>query len=242
MSELTFDPETGEVLEDAEVVAEFNDEPDADAPSDDEAVPVDPDQPDVAVEYTGPSDEAIIKLGKKFDTYAKAVLETYGDEAQALYPCPLCPDNHKGFVDLRAAGQVPGEIASEVHSFLTGSAVGTFEQDPATNTCPVCKGKTRVMTGAVAGEYITRTCTNCKGYGFMPPPGSTPESALIAGPNGNVPDAAEHFVSEGDVDEWGEPRLLPDGTVNSNFGMMPNRKTIHPVYGVTANLTQRVGE
>lgn len=235
MSEIVVD-ENGEVIEEPDVPLEEPADDDEPGAADDDVVVEQEPEP---TQNAGPSVEAIHKLGRKFETYAKAVGDTYEEEGQYLYPCPLCPDNHKGFVDLRAAGQVPGEIAAEVHSFLTGSAVGNFEQDPGTKTCPVCAGKTEVKTGAISGRYITRTCPNCKGFGFMPPPGD--EAGAQGAPmNGTVQaDALLDLGPQPDVDEWGEPRLLPDGTVNSNFGMMPNRKTIHPVYGVTANLTQQ---
>ncbi len=176
------DPETGEVTETpdepVEIVVDENGEV-IEPPTDPAAEPAETDEPgpaddDLEIEGEpepvpapasdeGPSLEAIHKLGKRFETYAKAVGDTYEEEGQYLYPCPLCPDNHKGFIDLRAAGQVPGEIAAEVHCFLTGSAVGDFEQDPGTKACPVCKGKTIVKTGAIAGQWITQKCPNCGG-------------------------------------------------------------------------------
>ena len=237
MSELRVDPETGEVLDDDETVAEFNEAPDDDAPADDDAPDAQPESVPEPEPDTGPSPEALIKLGRSFDTYAKKVVETYGDDAQALYPCPLCPDNHKGFIDLRSAGQVPNEIAEGVYQYLTATDVGTYEQDPGTKTCPVCSGKTQVRTGALSGQWITRTCPNCGGYGFMPPPTDVVGSKGIGGEGGVVVPLHEDAGPSEDVDEWGEPRVLPDGTLNANFGMMPNRKQVHPVYGVTANLT-----
>ena len=237
MSETQVDPETGEVLEPDETEEEFNNLPDEDGEPDEDAPDTQPEPEPEQQEDTGPSMEAIIKLGKKFETYAKAVGDTYEEDGQYLYPCPLCSDNHKGFVDLRYAGQIPGEIAAEVHSYLTGSAVGNFEQDPGTKTCPVCAGKTQVKTGAISGQWITRTCPNCGGYGFMPPPTEVVGSKGLNGSGGVLALVPEDTGPSEDVDEWGEPRILPDGTLNANFGMMPNRKTIHPVYGVTANLT-----
>ena len=237
MSEIIVDPETGEVLEpqDGDDVIDLGE--DVQLPPDDETLPADLGEEPEPVEDEGPSIEAIIKLGKRFDTYAKAVAETYGEDIENLYPCPLCPDGHKGFVDLRSAGAVPGEIAAEVHAYLTASNVGTFEQDPGTKTCPVCAGKTQVKTGAIAGQWITRTCPNCGGYGFMPPPSNAVGSLGVTGSGGVTAEPALELVPQEDVDEWGEPRVLPDGTLNANYGMMPNRKSIHPVYGVTANLT-----
>jgi hypothetical protein len=39
-----------------------------------------------------------------------------------------------------------------------------------------------------------------------------------------------------EVDEWDEPRILPDGRENPNFGKMPNRKIPVEPWGVTAGL------
>lgn len=239
---MEIDPDTGEVLEGAtplseeEAVAlEMGDDDDGNAPSDDETQAALPEPP----EESGPSQEALLKLGRSFDTYGKKVIETYGEEAATLYPCPLCPDNHKGFIDLRHAGQLPNEITEQVYQYLTATDVTEFEQDPGTNTCPVCQGKTVVKTGAISGQWITRTCPNCGGYGFMPPPSEVVGSKGIGGIGNVVAIAPEQPQPQEDVDEWGEPRVLPDGTLNANYGMMPNRKTVHPVYGVTAQLTQQ---
>lgn len=235
----TVNTETGEVTEEPdETEEEFNNLPDEDGAPDEDAPDTQPEPEPEPVDDPGPSPEALIKLGRSFDNYGKNVASTYGDDFAALLECPLCPGNHKGFVDLRYAGQVPREIESEVYAYLTASNVGTLEQDPGTHACSVCKGKTMVRTGAIAGQYVTVTCPNCKGYGYMPPPGTPPAAATQNG-NGEMPVVPlEQTGPSEDVDEWGEPRTLPDGTVNSNFGMMPNRKTIHPVYGVTANLTR----
>src|SRR5947207_1778143 len=115
MSEPAFDPETGEVLEDAATEEEFNAAPDDDGEPEQIDNEPEPEPAHSEPEDTGPSVEAVHKLGKGFEGYAKKVADTYGDDTQFLCPCPLCPDNHKGFVDLRAAGHVPGEIAAEVH-------------------------------------------------------------------------------------------------------------------------------
>lgn len=233
------DTETGEVLEDddAAAIEAFNNEPDDDGEPETIDNEPEPETDPAEVEDTGPSVEAVMKLGKSFETYAKKVGETYGKNAQYLAECPLCPTNHKGYVDLRYAGQVPGEVASEVYAYLTATDVGTYEQDPGTKTCPVCAGKTQVRTGALSGQWITRTCPNCGGYGFMPPPTEVVGSKGVGGSGGVIALVPEDTGPSEDVDEWGEPRILPDGTLNSNFGMMPNRKQVHPIYGVTANLT-----
>jgi hypothetical protein len=230
--------ENGEVIEPTPEPVEEPTENDEPGPADDDLeVEGEPEPEPEPAQDAGPSLEAIHKLGKRFETYAKAVGDTYEEDGQFLFPCPLCPDNHKGFIDMRYAGKVPDEIAAEVHTYLTASAVGSFEQDPGTKTCPVCAGKTQVKTGAISGKWITRTCPNCGGYGFMPPPSNAVGALGATGNGGVVPVDNVELVPQEDVDEWGEPRTLPDGTLNSNYGMMPNRKTIHPVYGVTANLT-----
>ena len=237
MSEIQVDPETGEVLEGTRVEDEFNALGDGDGEPEAIDNTPEPETEFAAVEDTGPSMEAIIKLGRSFDTYGKRVTETYGDDMQYIVACPCCPDNHKGFVDLRWAGNVPPEVSSEVYAYLTATNVGSFEQDPGTKTCPVCAGKTQVRTGALSGQWITRTCPNCGGYGFMPPPSNAVGSLGASGNGGVQAEPTLELVAQEDVDEWGEPRVLPDGTLNANFGMMPNRKTIHPVYGVTSTLT-----
>ena len=51
-----------------------------------------------------------------------------------------------------------------------------------------------------------------------------------------APDPLTAVGDQADVDEWGEPMILPDGRENPNYGRMPHRKILVEPYGMTANL------
>ena len=182
--------------------------------------------------------EAAKKIDRSFKTYQAAVERNLGDEVTDWLLCPLCAAGMApGFLNRHDLGRVPDEVVANVQTFLGFQREQDYPQDPGTQTCQTCNGTTKVKTGATAGEHMVRTCPNCKGYGYTPPPGQA------AKPNGAPPNVAE-VVAENlaeletpERDNWGEPRVLPDGTLNANYGKMPQFKQVHPTYGVTAQLT-----
>lgn len=178
------------------------------------------------------------KIDRSFNTYKSAVERNLEDELTDWLFCPLCATGSvPGFINRHDLGRVPDEVVANVQTFLGFARETEYEQDPGTATCETCKGKTKVRTGALSGDYITRTCPNCKGYGYMPPPGS---SAQHTGTNGSAVEAVSEALADLDTpdrDNWGEPRVLPDGTLNANYGKQPQFKEVHPVFGVTAQLS-----
>jgi hypothetical protein len=219
---------------------EAEEEQEGEAPG--ELEPDAPDEGEPEQEPEQPSDEDRSRLAKsidtRFKTYRKNVEEKLSDEVTDWLLCPLCASGMvPSFVNRHDLGRVPEDVAANVQTFLGFAREGEYQQDPGTQTCPTCAGKTKVKTGATAGEHIVRTCPNCKGYGFMPPPGS---SAGAPAANGGEPAPATADPSDfetPDRDNWGEPRILPDGTLNENYGKQPQFKTRHPVYGETRLLT-----
>ena len=213
-------PDEEEAAEEAEQPAELEPEPAPEQPSDEDR-------------------EALAKaLNTRFMSYQKSVESKLGDEVTDWLLCPLCASGMApGFMNRHDLGHVPEDVQANVQMFLGFARETEYEQDPNTHTCDTCGGKTKVRSGAVAGEYITRTCPGCNGYGFQPPPG------LTTGGNGHpvTPEAsvtaALADLDTPERDNWGEPRVLPDKTLNDNFGKMPQFKSVHPVYGVTANLS-----
>lgn len=178
------------------------------------------------------------KISTSFKTYQAAVERNLEEGALDLIPCPLCFGTaHPSFVNKHDAGRVPEEIQDAVRLFFGLAREGDYDQDPATETCPACHGKTKVKTGALAGEHIVRTCQKCKGYGFVPPPGEHVAASEGNGMQQLIDSAVTDAPPQGDRDPWGEPRILPDGTLNDNYAKMPQFKKVHPVYGVTANLS-----
>ena len=232
------EPEQGdEGSDDDEDAATTEPEPDPE-PDESDAQPAPPLTPQPAGRHMTP--EALEKRAKsaetRFATYARGVRGLYEDEAENLLDCPLCPTFHKGMVDARFAGMLPEDVADAVRYYLGVAREKVYKLSRTHTMCGECDGEGKVQTGSHVPGHAAITCTNCKGYGYMPPPASTQTIA----PNGTVqvsPEAiTEALQSQEDVDEWGEPRILPDGRENPNFGRMPNRKILVEPYGVTANL------
>lgn len=158
---------------------------------------------------------------KRWATFAKTISSIYEEEGQYLYECPLCPSQHKGFVDIRFAGMVPDDLQQAVTSYMRGAEQVAYHDDPDTRQCGRCGGLGKTRTGSQVPANDLITCQACKGYGYVPPP--------VPGGNGYV-EAANLEVPVGvgvgplvveDADTWGHPRYLPDGQENPNYGKMP---------------------
>jgi hypothetical protein len=172
-----------------------------------------------------------------FRTYTKKVTEIYADEAPLLSPFAISPSAPPGFVYGPDAGRVPEEIQRATFEFFGLAREQDYEPDPETEMCRSCKGKCKTMTGATSGDYTTRPCPTCKGWGYTIN-GRAP-SERATGTNGevqNAPEAVGPLVTD-EADNWGEPRVLPDGRVNPNYGKQPQFKEPVEPYGITANLT-----
>ena len=177
------------------------------------------------------------KIDRSFSTYKSAVERNLDDELTDWLFCPLCAAGSvPGFVNRHDLGRVPDEVTANVKTFLGFARETDYPEATGIGTCRDCDGLGKVSTGSRVAEHMTITCPACKGYGYVPPPGA---GAIIGGGNGTI----EHANSEAladleqpERDNWGEPRVLPDGTLNGNYGKMPQFKQVHPVYGVTASL------
>lgn len=204
---------------------------------DDETEAVDAPEP----QGHGPSPEEVERAFKKietsFATYAKSVERNHPSFEADLIPCLLCPPAHPGFLNVHDAGRVPKEVVDATQTFLGFSRERDYAPAPDTRTCGTCSGEGKVASGSHVPEYQVRTCPTCNGYGYEPPPGYTANGATAPAP-------AEHAVASAvpagpppDVDEFFEPRILPDGRANPNFGKSPKWKVAVEPWGVTAGLT-----
>jgi rubrerythrin len=210
-------------------------EPETDEPgvSDDEAAEAEeaeqaeqepPDEPVARSENELQLERRRVTAEKKWAQHEKRVREIYAEESEYLYPCPLCPDQHRGLIDIRFAGMVPDELADAVYAYVRGSEQVKYRQAQNVAECPVCGGNGKVLSGSkVAGKDLI-TCVSCKGFGYVPPPSMDR--------NGNVEEALVPVavggegepVSNEDIDIWGSPHWLADGQENSNYGKMPQYK------------------
>jgi hypothetical protein len=176
------------------------------------------------------------KTATSFKTYTNAVNRNYDGLPVALVECPLCPDQHKGFVDAHAAGYVPQEIQEAVKMYFGIAREQDYAASPYLHRCSSCEGKGKVSTGSTVPEHATIRCETCHGKGYEGTvPGAPTNGIVETGPTvfGHEMPVTQAFD---DVDEWDEPRILPDGRENPNFGKMPNRKILVEPWGVTAGL------
>ena len=113
------DPETGEILhpDEAAVLGELT--PDQETETDEDA-PQEPQEAaggsvSIGQGLTPETMERRFKASERAVTaYAKKLEVIWEEDYASLYPCPLCPDIHKGFVSLNDAGRVPEEIQAGV--------------------------------------------------------------------------------------------------------------------------------
>ena len=217
-------------------------EPDEDEALEEEAPAAEPSPEDAGPQAEPPQDEDRVKLAKslstRYDSYKKSMIDRLGDEAPEWMVCPLCTSSMApGFVNVNDFGRVPDDIRANVDTYFGLKRETEYESAPGVTVCTDCGGLGKVSTGSRVAEHMTITCPTCKGYGYTPPPG-----AHLTG-NGVAHTPEEHVAAAlGDLDQperdmWNEPRILPDGTLNDNYMKMPQGKTVHPVYGVTANLS-----
>src|SRR5690348_8251106 len=174
---------------------------------------------------------------KAFKSYTTRLGSIFQEDALSQMPCPLCPDMHKGFIDVRDAGNVPEEIKSVVMEYMGFARPIDLRPDPLTRTCGVCDGEGRTATGSHVQGNDSRTCPECRGYGYLPPPAENTNGVGRAA-DFHAP-VGEHTapLEEPEVDVAGEPKLLPDGRLNPNYGKWPQYKVVVPPWGVTAGLT-----
>lgn len=206
-----------------------------------EQAPTEPEQPAEPASPSGLSQteaEKIIKdAGSDWQRFRQRTVDRWQGEGEHLRDCPMCFDSHKGLVDLRDAGQYPRELVNSIMAFLGLAREHDYKQSAKHNPCSFCDSYGKVATGSQVPEFATTTCPECKGYGYMPPPGGAGlEQGNGAGDHAAIP-APVTDIEQGEIDNWGEPKILPDGRPNPNFGKQPSFKVLVEPYGITANLS-----
>ena len=208
-------------------------------PGDDDEQPSEPQvEPEPEQQYDEERIEAFKKIDRSFGTYRSSVERNLGDEVTDWLYCPLCSAGAvPGYFNKHDLGRIPEEVQANVKMVLGIAREQEYEPDKQVGTCTNCGGRGKTKTGSLVAEHATRTCQTCRGYGYVPPPGQTVGSPVG---NGVQPEASEitnDDLEQPDRDNWGEPKILPDGTLNDNYGKQPQFKTRHPVYGETRLLT-----
>lgn len=230
-----------EELEPVEEPADPGDDDEAEAAEDEEAAP-DETAAEPGPQPEPPQDEerqaVFAKIDRSFKTYQSAVERNLGDEVTDWLFCPLCASGAVvGYVNKHDLGRIPEEVAANVKMFLGYARETEYPEAKGINQCAGCTGLGKVSTGSRVADHMTITCPDCKGYGYTPPPGAPAAYSAGNGKSETAHAAAMADLEQPDRDNWGEPRILPDGTLNANYGKQPQFKEVHPVYGVTANLS-----
>jgi hypothetical protein len=170
--------------------------------------------------------------------YVKGVTDSLEETGNDLLPCPICSSTPwPGFVHPSDAGRMPEDVKLAAMSFLGFAREQDYKRSHTHQTCEMCDGKGKVQTGSHVAGHETITCPNCKGYGYTPPPGQVAQLAAVPGAPAPAPAPDAPPVPAADVDPSGEPRILPDGRENPNYGKWPQFKIPVEPWGTTAGLT-----
>jgi hypothetical protein len=226
------EPEQQETDEDAPVAEP---EPEAEPELEPEA------PPEAQATEQGYSFEQAEKAAKASATdwkrYSERIKEKWSGYEQNLAECPLCTDDHKGFIDLTMAGRYPDELRRVIMEFLGLAQPIEYVQSQHTKTCTHCQGEGKVRSGSRVPEFAIRKCDDCNGFGFLPPPQGARNGAVID-PQSLAVDLppAEDF-ERGDFDEFNQPQTLPDGRTNPNYGRRPAYWIPVEPWGNTVGLT-----
>lgn len=183
------------------------------------------------------AEKAFRKIEASYKTYAASVERNHPSFESDLIPCLLCPPSHPGFLNVHDAGRVPKEVSDAVQTFLGFAREISYQPAPDTRECGTCAGEGKVSSGSHVPEHRTRTCPTCNGFGYEPPPGFTRTNGTPDGLDVAAAILPGIITPAGDTDEWGEPRILPDGRANPNYGRMPAHKIAVDPWGATAGLS-----
>lgn len=228
-------PEQDEELTPEQVAAlDAEGEAEADAPADEAPEPAPAAEP-----ATDMQAEATFRdLEKAAKQHRTRVANILSEESYGLVECPLCIASPvPGMVNVNDAGNLHPDHKALVMHFLGVAREIAYAPDPDVTECPGCHGEGKTQTGSKVPQFATHECPQCRGFGYYPPPtlGVKPDA------NGAThelrPSDFEPPLEHADVDNWGEPRILPDGRENPNYGRQPQFKIPVPPWGVTANLT-----
>lgn len=193
----------------------------------------------------GPSEQEIEAAFKKLDRatgrYRSTVADTLGEEAGNLLDCPLCLPYARGFLHAADAGRVPPEVAQSVRQWLGDTIAIEYPESTTYRPCGACDALGKVRTGSRVPGHESLPCDSCVGYGYLPPPSYASNGKAPAVTVQPAPGPPAEPIVLSDVDPWGDPRLLPDGRENPNYGKMPQFKMSIEPWGVTAGLGHPVG-
>lgn len=176
------------------------------------------------------------KAEKRFDTYVRAVQAIWEDDAIHLTPFNLDPSAPPGFIDTRNAGMIEEGTKQAALAFLGFAREQNYKPDPFLKLCTVCDGLGYTARPSKVAGKEKRTCPECHGQGDDLTVTEKPKAAT----NGRSEEpwtlAEASSADAPERDNWGEPRILPDGRENPNYGRQPQYKVTVEPFGITAGL------
>jgi hypothetical protein len=170
---------------------------------------------------------------KRYVSQVSAALE---EEATNLIECPLCLSFARGFLHLGDRGNVPEDVQKAVKLWFGEAQEVAYPPSPQHRVCVGCQGLGQVSTGSRVPKWETILCASCDGKGFTGPPSAAENGHVSTTLAQQIADTPIASGNPEDVDPTGEPRLLPDGRQNPNFGRWPQYKIEVPPWGITAGL------
>ena len=173
------------------------------------------------------------------NAYFKKIEDLWGDDALKLTRWMIGPNSPYGYISELDVGRLPDDFKQGLETVLGTVREQDYEPDPNAQTCPTCAGKGKTKLPSTVAGQDSRTCPRCQGAGWL----ETARSASSGEANGHVAPvvalAVAPDIQHGETDEWGEPRILPDGRANPNYGKLPQHKVTVEPFGITRLLTQQ---
>lgn len=211
--------------------------PEPEAPENGDEVSAEPDVPQQAGLTPEQWEKRFKTAEQRFATYERNIYSIFEEDAHDLIPCPLCLGAVRGFVDKNAAGRVPEEQADLVKHFLGIARPIDYPHSSQHRTCPECEGLGKVTTGSRVPGKETIGCGACHELGYIGPAPSRTNGQVDVPSAVTGPTVFSEQLPADDRDEWDQPRLLPDGRENPNFGRTPKYWINVEPWGDTRGLT-----
>lgn len=182
-------------------------------------------------------EERFRKAEARFKTYTRQIADYWAEDAVHLVPFNIDSGAPPGFIDTRNAGHVDDDTKAAAMEFLGFPREQDYEPDPQARQCDACKGKGLVNTGSKVPGNETRDCPTCEGLGYIAPGATNGAAAIKLAPGHAKVGEREEAIASGDIDSWQQPRILPDGRQNPNFGRTPDYWIKVEPWGDTRGLT-----
>jgi hypothetical protein len=124
-----------------------------------------PDETSETEQAASADNEEIKALQRAVKNYGKAVVGILGTDLGPFAICPCCSPLTPG---LYIEHEHTDEEIYALRNVLGLPDISTYAKDTYSKQCEVCKGRRRVLSGALDGPEVTLECLECKGRGWVP--------------------------------------------------------------------------